>query len=327
MADAKLTDAERNFIDSYFHEHMGAANRPAMNWLGKHGLMYPHIASMVLARGDELRSQGFKEWPRPSELVEIPWRDYEEFRLRMQEFGGPITRLTEKERLFVRGYLYELRSETEKPGGGPACAWLKQYNLADAEMLLFTERYHLESPADGEARSARPTEYLAPWASAEEFRRRAAELKEALHELQPQPQVDDNVQPSSTEEPNLPEDEPDGIPCVAVRRLTEQERLFIAGYQYEMTGAEDGPATVGWLVKHNLSHADMHLFTMQLTMELDAEDLPYPPRPAEYPIPWASLEEFRVRQEMLREIHNESRSEAKVGDNVHRRSAKEPDGT
>lgn len=202
MADVRLTDAERNFIDSYFHEHMGAANRPATSWMGKHGLMYVHIVLMALARGDELRSQGFEEWPRPTEPVEIPWRDYEEFRLRMQEFGGPITRLTEQERLFIRGYLYELRSETEKPGGGPACAWLRQNNLADAEMLLFTERYHLELPTDGEARSARPTEYPVPWASAEEFRRRATELRQALHELQPQAQVEGNVNLSSTEEPD-----------------------------------------------------------------------------------------------------------------------------
>jgi hypothetical protein len=86
--------------------------------------------------------------------------------------------------------------------------------------------------------------------------------------------------------------------------LTKQERLFIAGYQYELSEDEKGPATVGWLRKHNLAHSEMQPFTLQLTRELDAEGLPYPERPAEYPIPWASVEEFRVRQEMLREMRH-----------------------
>ena len=215
--------------------------------------------------------------------------------------------LTRQERQFTLGYLqeqYEGMRQGKVPEG-PAFKWMAENGLAHREFQPFTLAL-TEELGKGSPVPPPEEEYSAPWASIEEFRRRAAELDQAVHGLQRQARVEDNACPSSIEERSLPEDEHDGAPGVAIHHLTEQERLFITGYQDEMTADEEGPATVGWLVKHNLSHADMHPFTMQLTRELDAEGLPYPPRPAEYPIPWASLEEFRARREMLREIHSKS---------------------
>ena len=83
-----------------------------------------------------------------------------------------------------------------------------------------------------------------------------------------------------------------------MKKLTDKERLFVIGYQYELTG-EPGPA-FACVKLANLAHAEMQPFTLQLTKELRAEGVDKPPMPLEYPVPWNSVEEFRARARELR---------------------------
>ena len=105
--------------------------------------------------------------------------------------------LTKQERQFVLGYLQEQWDGVQ----GLAHSWFDENSIPHGRFQPFTFTLTAElgrgapvPPPEGE--------YVVPWASVEEFRRRAAKLKEALHELQPQPQVEDNAKPSSTEEPD-----------------------------------------------------------------------------------------------------------------------------
>jgi len=82
---------------------------------------------------------------------------------------------------------------------GLAHSWFDENNIPHGRFQPFTLTLAAELGRDAPV-PLPEGEYEVPWASVEEFRRRAAELKGALHELQPQAQVEENVQPSSTEE-------------------------------------------------------------------------------------------------------------------------------
>ena len=86
MRNAELTVAERDFVDSYFHEHMAGMKGSAMSWMSEHALTYHDILSLVTARYEELISQGLRtlsDWPRPTGPGKIPWRNIDEFRRRV----------------------------------------------------------------------------------------------------------------------------------------------------------------------------------------------------------------------------------------------------
>ena len=182
MLDAKLTNAERDFVDSYFHEHMDGMKGPAMSWMSEHGLTYHDILSLVTARYEELISQGLRtlsDWPRPAEPIKIRWRGIDEFRGRVWEPKETVRRfLTERERMFAIGYLQEQWDGVK----GPAFTWLEENGLAHRELQPFTLHLSLEfirapTPPALEA-------YPVPWTSVEEFRARAAGLRATLRDIQ-----------------------------------------------------------------------------------------------------------------------------------------------
>ena len=108
--------------------------------------------------------------------------------------------LTQQERRFTLGYLQEQWDGVK----GPAFTWIEDHGFPHGEFQPFTLTL-TEELGRGNPVPPPEGEYPAPWASAEEFRRRAAELRQALHELQPQAQGEGNVKLSSTDEPNEPE--------------------------------------------------------------------------------------------------------------------------
>ena len=103
--------------------------------------------------------------------------------------------LTEQERLFAIGYMHE-----QLYGEGPAFKWVEGSGVAHMEVQPFTLHFS-KSREVNQPLPPKPAEYPVPWTSVEEFRKRSAELRETLHE-QPQVQIENNVQPSSTEEPD-----------------------------------------------------------------------------------------------------------------------------
>lgn len=101
------------------------------------------------------------------------------------------------------------------------------------------------------------------------------------------------------------------------RFLTEMETRFAIGYLNEQwEGIKEpwervkGPAFT-WIEENGLAHGDFQPFTLHLTLTLGANQL-IPPKPDEYPAPWASVEDFRARAAELRATLAEARSQAEV---------------
>jgi len=101
--------------------------------------------------------------------------------------------LTEEERAFAIGYMYE-----QLYGEGPAFKWVEENGVVHAEVQPFTLHFSKSREAN-QPLPPKPAEYPVPWTSVGEFHKRSTELREALQE-QSQSQVEDNVQSTSTEE-------------------------------------------------------------------------------------------------------------------------------
>lgn len=107
--------------------------------------------------------------------------------------------LTRQERQFTLGYLHEQYEGMQQGNVSEASAlkWMAENGLAHREFqpftLALTEELRRGSPVPPPEE-----EYSAPWASIEEFRRRAGELKRALHEPQLHAQIEKNADRSST---------------------------------------------------------------------------------------------------------------------------------
>ena len=107
------------------------------------------------------------------------------------------------------------------------------------------------------------------------------------------------------------------------RHLTEQERTFALGYLHEQLYGE-GPA-FKWVEESGVAHGEVQPFTLYFSKGRGVNQ-PLPPKPAEYPVPWTSVEEFRKRSAELREALQEQ-SQSQVEDNVQSTSTEEPDET
>ena len=112
------------------------------------------------------------------------------------------------------------------------------------------------------------------------------------------------------------------------RFLTEMETRFAIGYLNEqLEGIKEqregvkGPAFT-WIEENGLAHGDFQPFTLHLTLTLGVNQL-IPPKPDEYPAPWASVEEFRARAAELRATLAEARSQAEVEWSAARSSTEE----
>jgi hypothetical protein len=108
------------------------------------------------------------------------------------------------------------------------------------------------------------------------------------------------------------------------RFLTRQERQFTLGYlQEQYEGMRQGKVPEGpafkWMAENGLAHREFQPFTLALTEEL-GRGSPVPPPEEEYSAPWASIEEFRRRAAELDQAVHGVQRQARVEDNVHRRS-------
>jgi len=107
--------------------------------------------------------------------------------------------LTEQERLFALGYLqeqYEGMRQGKIPEG-PAFKWMAKNGLAHREFQPFTLSLTEEL---GRGAPIPPPEgqYSAPWPSVEDFRARAAELRERMNCLMTQTRDDENTHRTNT---------------------------------------------------------------------------------------------------------------------------------
>jgi len=104
------------------------------------------------------------------------------------------------------------------------------------------------------------------------------------------------------------------------RHLTEQERAFAIGYMHEQLYGK-GPA-FKWVEESGVAHGEVQPFTLHFSKSREVNQS-LPPKPAEYPVPWTSVEEFRKRSAELRESLHEQ-SQPQVEDNDYHGSTGQP---
>ena len=96
------------------------------------------------------------------------------------------------------------------------------------------------------------------------------------------------------------------------RHLTEEERDFAIGYMHEQLYG--GGYATRWIEEQGIPHGDMQPFTLAFSKSREVNQ-PLPPKQVEYPVPWASVEEFRKRSAELREsLHEESQPQVEDND-------------
>ena len=103
--------------------------------------------------------------------------------------------------------------------------------------------------------------------------------------------------------------------------LTQEERQFLDAYVYEVTHGPPfgGPATRN-LGQRNIWYSDLGWILTAYQRELSAEGKPatgvHNPEPP--PIPWESLEQVKVRSQVLREELEGRSGPTTVGESLER---------
>ena len=90
MSKAKLTDAERNVMASFWHDGLDGSSSgrddfwPILLWQTEEWIEDSEFFDMMSVMAKELESEGKNEVDRPIYPVEIPWADAGEFRRRLR---------------------------------------------------------------------------------------------------------------------------------------------------------------------------------------------------------------------------------------------------
>jgi hypothetical protein len=100
MSTAKLTDAERNVMASFWHDGLDGPNSGKPEfwmislWQLDHGVEDSEFFAMMSVMAKELEAEGKNEVGRPVYPLEIPWADAGEFRRRLWELLSDDPRRT-----------------------------------------------------------------------------------------------------------------------------------------------------------------------------------------------------------------------------------------
>lgn len=90
MPKAKLTDAERNVMASFWHDELDFEFGPTLLWRLDNGIAHSEFFDMMHVACKELEAKGKNQVDLPIEPVEIPWADAEEFRRRLRELLSSV---------------------------------------------------------------------------------------------------------------------------------------------------------------------------------------------------------------------------------------------